>query len=88
MAATSNAAPAPGTATAEDLPDRHPPLPVPKACEALRHEVAAVAHLQTARPLAPLVPRLCAGENLATGDTWIGMVMGLAARGRLDEASK
>ena len=88
MAAMSSAAPAPGTATAGDLPDPRPPLPAHKACEALPRVAEAAAPTPIARPLAPLVPRLCAGENLATGDTWIGMVMGLAARGRLDEASK
>ena len=76
MAATPNAAPAPGTATAEDLPNRHPPLPVPKACEALRHEVAAAAHSQTARPLAPLVPLRFGGESQVTAAIWTGTVMG------------
>lgn len=88
MAATSNAAPGPGIATAEDLADQRPPLPVPKACEALQPEAAAAERSPTAQQLARRGLPRSGGESQATVDIWTGMAMGLAARGRLDDAAK
>lgn len=60
-----------------DPPDRHPPLPVPKAYEVLRHEVARVAaHSPTVQQLARLALLRFGGESQAMAAILTGMEMG------------